>query len=322
MGIKKDLTGKIFGRLTVIEQDMEKYAEKHQVFWKCQCICGNYKSIRTYDLTGGKIQSCGCLRNERVREAVGSKLEGKRFGRLIVLKQVESIREDSGMLRTAWFCKCDCGNKVIVKTINLKAGDTKSCGCLNLDRLKEKRKDLTGMRFGKLIPFEIDEEKMKNRKEHDTRAYWKCKCDCGNITTVSSSLLIQGSTMSCGCICSHGEVLIANALNSQSEWVYEKEKTFDDLLGNDQKTKLRFDFAIYENNELLFLIEFQGKQHFEPVDFFGGEERFLLQKEYDKKKEDYCLKNKIPLIIIRYDEDKKINLNFIKEKYYESKALY
>ena len=29
MGIKKDLTGKIFGRLTVIEQDMEKYAEKH-----------------------------------------------------------------------------------------------------------------------------------------------------------------------------------------------------------------------------------------------------------------------------------------------------
>ena len=81
---KKDLIGQTFNRLTVIEQDMEKYAEKHEVFWKCQCECGNYKSIRTHDLTSGKIQSCGCLRNEKVREAVGNKLEGKRFGRFFL----------------------------------------------------------------------------------------------------------------------------------------------------------------------------------------------------------------------------------------------
>lgn len=192
MSTKKNLVGQKYNRLTVLEQDMEKYAEKHEVFWKCQCDCGNFKSVRTYDLTHGKTKSCGCLRNEKVREAIGNKLEGQQFGKLTVLKQVDSILEDSGQLRTAWLCRCDCGEEVIVKTINLKSGDTKSCGCWNLEKLSSKKKNLTNIRFGKLIPFEIDNEKMTNRKDYDTKAYWKCRCDCGSICTVSSNNLIQG----------------------------------------------------------------------------------------------------------------------------------
>lgn len=319
MPAKKDLTGQTFGRLFVIEQDMEKYAEKHEVFWKCRCICGNFKSVRTYDLTHGKTLSCGCLRNEKVREAIGNKISGQRFGRLTVIKQVDSIKEDSGMIRTAWLCKCDCGNEVVVKTINLKSGDTKSCGCLNLDSLSERKKDLTNIRFGKLIPFEIDSEKMKERKEYDTRAYWKCKCDCGNICTVSSNNLIQGKTASCGCEKSYGEIQIVEALK-RSDWVYKREYWFSDLRGDN--LPLRFDFAIFKNNDLLFLIEFQGEQHFYPNEFFGGIEQFNKQQDYDKRKVDYCNDNHIPLIIIPYQDKDKITLEYIKEKYYDSKEIH
>lgn len=53
-------------------------------------------------------------------------LTGKKFGRLIVLKRAENKGT-----KTAWLCKCDCGNEKIVSGDKLKTGNTKSCGCLN-----------------------------------------------------------------------------------------------------------------------------------------------------------------------------------------------
>lgn len=52
-------------------------------------------------------------------------LIGKRFGRLVVIKETSNIGR-----WTAWICKCDCGKEVVVKTHELQLGDTKSCGCL------------------------------------------------------------------------------------------------------------------------------------------------------------------------------------------------
>lgn len=53
-------------------------------------------------------------------------LTGKRFGRLTVLARAGS---DSGKNAT-WFCRCDCGNEVVVVGSNMRCGDTRSCGCL------------------------------------------------------------------------------------------------------------------------------------------------------------------------------------------------
>lgn len=52
-------------------------------------------------------------------------LVGNRYGRLLVV----SAAENDGRW-TQWLCKCDCGKQVIVKTLNLRSGDTQSCGCL------------------------------------------------------------------------------------------------------------------------------------------------------------------------------------------------
>lgn len=79
---------------------------------------------------------------------------------------------------------------------------------------------------------------------------------------------------------------------------------------------LPFDFAIWINGKL-YLIEYQGRQHFQPIDFFGGEKRFEELQKNDNIKKQYCIENKIPLIYFNYnqqkDEIESILLQFIKE---------
>src|SRR5262249_52513116 len=58
---------------------------------------------------------------------------GDSFGRLTVTRKGRPT--PTGQSR--WWCKCICGNVLMVKAIRLKYGDTKSCGCLQKDRARE-----------------------------------------------------------------------------------------------------------------------------------------------------------------------------------------
>lgn len=58
----EDITGKKYGKLTVIEQSGK---DKHNnILWKCQCECGNVTSVSGYRLRNGVVKSCGCFRKE------------------------------------------------------------------------------------------------------------------------------------------------------------------------------------------------------------------------------------------------------------------
>ena len=57
-------------RWTVIEKSKEK-----KYYWLCKCDCGTTKSIHPSHLMKGTSKSCGCLRNERIREVCGTHLE-------------------------------------------------------------------------------------------------------------------------------------------------------------------------------------------------------------------------------------------------------
>ena len=69
---------------------------------------------------------------------------------------------------------------------------------------------------------------------------------------------------------------------------------------------LRFDFFLPETNTL---IEYDGRQHFESVDIWGGEDALLKRKINDEIKNNYCIKNRIPLLRISYLEDVNTKLN-------------
>ena len=58
-----------------------------------------------------------------------------------------------------------------------------------------KAKDLTGMKFGRLVVISLNEEVSKQKK----RAYWNCKCECGNEKVIGAGSLRNGATTSCGC---------------------------------------------------------------------------------------------------------------------------
>lgn len=58
-----DLTGKKFGRLTVIKKSKNKYKDK-QIMWICRCDCGEKIEVIGNSLVRGNTKSCGCLRKE------------------------------------------------------------------------------------------------------------------------------------------------------------------------------------------------------------------------------------------------------------------
>ena len=61
-----------------------------------------------------------------------------------------------------------------------------------------------------------------------------------------------------------------------------------------------FDFAIIVKGSVKCFIEYDGKQHFEPVSYFGGRTEFVKRQALDKEKDDHCKSKKIQLIRVPY----------------------
>ena len=131
-----DLKGQRFGRLLVVEQTDRR--SSGNVVWKCLCNCGSETFASSNNLRSSNrkkaARSCGCLRRDKVVKAAKKRalnLVGKRYGRLIVTKRLRKRKR--GLI--LWRCECDCGAITEVTTQTLRSGDTKSCGCLYMERI-------------------------------------------------------------------------------------------------------------------------------------------------------------------------------------------
>ena len=213
-------------------------------------------------------------------------LTGKKFGKLAPLYYIKGGK---------WHCKCDCGNECDVDTRNLNSNHTQSCGCL----VKEKATN----NAINMIDYEDDNFKVLERDGSSPQgiAYWKCLCKhCGNIFTTKGSNIRSVGIQSCGCQHSKGEQKITKMLIDEG-CTFSTQYTFPDLIGVGGG-RLRFDFAIFLNNQLDCLIEYNGLQHYEKPQGKWGEEWEKLI-ENDKRKKEYCKKHWITLKIIKYDQD-------------------
>ena len=101
------------------------------------------------------------------------------------------------------------------------------------------------------------------------------------------------------CKNSKGQDKIKNIL-SKKNIDFESEKKFDDCYN---QRKLPFDFYLPDKN---IIIEYDGEQHFRPIEIFGGKKTFEKLKINDKIKNNFCKKNNINLIRIPYYEYKNI----------------
>ena len=204
-----------------------------------------------------------------------------------------------------WLCECFCKNKTrrIINGNDLRSGHSKSCGCLKSEKTSlRKSKDITNKKFGFLTALYPTE------KRQQTNIVWHCLCDCGNECDISIMYLENGHTQSCGCLKSRGEEKIANLL-TQNNINFEREYTFKNFKLTGGGTP-RFDFAILDNNnKLLYLIEYQGEQHYKFKGNIFTEEKMLYTQKCDKEKEEYCNNNHIPIIYIPYTKYNTLTIN-------------
>jgi hypothetical protein len=105
---------------------------------------------------------------------------------------------------------------------------------------------------------------------------------------------------------SKGEDKIIKLLNS-ARVRYDREITVPRLTGK-KGVPLRFDFGIYKNNQLIILIEFDGEQHFHYTSHFNKTKSdFIYRCGCDRKKNEWALKNNIPLYRIPFWEIENVN---------------
>lgn len=128
---------------------------------------------------------------------------------------------------------------------------------------------------------------------------WSKKClirhNCGKIFSTQPRYLFHHSHCPCLNIVSKGENKIKKFLQ-QNNIEYEEQKRLEGL------KKAPYDFYLPKYN---LLIEFQGRQHYEPVTSFGGEKQFIIQQEIDERKRKIAKEQNFKLLCISY---KDINL--------------
>lgn len=112
---------------------------------------------------------------------------------------------------------------------------------------------------------------------------------------------------------SRGEIKIEDVLN-MAELNFKEEYIFPDLIATSGKP-LRFDFCVLDDEgQIDFLIEYQGAQHYEARQKFGGWAGLRKQQYNDMKKREYCKKHGYKLVIIPYWEENLISYDYIMRK--------
>jgi hypothetical protein len=130
----QDITGRVFGKLTVLFYAGRK-SGKYSL-WHCRCECGKERTCVSSQLTLGQTNTClSCFRHrpKAKRRTDFVDFAGKTFGRLTVIEIDRHVKTSLGS-RTFWKCRCSCGETAVVRGDNLKSGKTESCGCLNVSK--------------------------------------------------------------------------------------------------------------------------------------------------------------------------------------------
>ena len=199
---------------------------------------------------------------------------------------------------TGYKCECIlCGNVKTYRKSNIEQGP--GCHeCTGSDGGRGYRKWSIGDKFNYVT---IIGESITKRD-----GYAMGQCQCGTVREFFIKDLRDNNIMSCGCFnkskgeCLIEDILIANEIEFKSQYCIKEFSSY-----------ALFDFALFQNGQLIGLLEYDGEQHFKPIEHFGGEEKFKIQQERDQRKNNYCLKNNIHLERIPYTDYKKIDLQYL-----------
>lgn len=265
------------------------------ILHKCK-YCGKEWLIRPSDILKGKgCRECSCKRcGERLRKSHSQYVDELSEINTNIIPIEDYINTDTAILHK---CKV-CGHIWSIKPNHTLSGHgCPMCGFKNNADAKRKTHDDY---VKELLIINSDVEVLEEYVNYNTRILHKCKI-CGYEWPIDPGHTLRGQ----GCpICnqSHGEREISQWLRNHLIDHIPQYK-FEDCR---DKLELPFDFYIPEFN---ICIEYDGLQHFEPIDLFGGEESLKITQQHDNIKTNYCKENQIVLIRIAYNQNISEELN-------------
>lgn len=252
-------------------------------------LCGKEYDIRPdMFLKGSRCVGCTHKVRERFEREIGDTYE--------LLEDAEYLTRKYDVRHKV------CGKRFNAQLSHLIYGETNCPHCANLYimsdyEFKSRVFEKVGDEYTFLEPFVNMRTHIKVR--HNT---------CGYEYKVTPGAFFADKGCA-KCWVSSGEESVVNTLSAEGI-AYERERVFDYL------RRKRFDFFLPEHS---IAIEYDGAQHYRPVDFFGGEEALKRTQESDATKNDFCEYMGIDLLRIPYWEYD--NINEIVTNFIESTAI-
>jgi len=297
-------TEKFIKKSKIIHGDKYDYSlvETDGIFNKVKIICpihGFFEQSPNAHLRGYNCQKCGHLKTSRKKTSNTEKFIKK-------AKEIHGDKYDYSLVeyksaKTKVKIVCSI-HGVFEQMPTIHTHKTNRSGCLICAGTKKrtteefivKAKETHGDRYDySLVKYIRNNTRVKIIcKKHGifTQTPYKHTSMCRGCPTCKSS---------------KGELKIFNYLKKYNIY-FKTQYSFKDCKNSQT---LYFDFYLPNHN---LCIEYDGIQHFKPIERFGGENEFKLTQLRDEIKNDYCNKNGIKLLRIKYDEDiiKKLEYNF------------
>lgn len=293
----------------VIEIDVNTdYKQQHPNFfgslgyndyfeWKCS-NCGTVHVETEYRNFQRRKIKCSCQYNLARCKEVDNKLKQVNYSFLYQEDNAFSTNKSGTLnLKKPILVKCLSCGKISKEFYYNILKDHKKCNCRED---KKFTRNISAEEFIQKWPelnqrnFELLDDTFLGR---NNKYHIRCK-NCGREDIKWGITLID--SIVCCKYCDNGgsknEQLISMLLDKKNiHYIREYAVIYN---GHNH----RFDFYLPEKQTM---IEYNGQQHYKPIDFFGGEEQFKLRQDRDKEKQQFCEENNLKLIIFNYKQTSK-----------------
>lgn len=277
----------------------EEY-ENSKTKMKLQCGCGNVFETNFSAFKRGSKRQCNeCGYENKNKAQTLTYQEIRHFVEIESNSNCKLLsREYIGDKQKLSF-KCKCGSKFTTTFNAFKGKNKRQCNTCGHNTLSNKLK-ISFAEVKQFIETESDSGCILLSKDYKgNKSKLEIQCECGDKFTTTFNKFKSKYKRQCnGCSASKGEIRALKWLNSKNIHNIMHYK-FDDCRSINL---LPFDFYLPYHN---LLVEYDGEQHFMPVDFGGKGEEWALEQhlavvERDNIKNQYCKDNSIPLLRIPY----------------------
>lgn len=299
----KALIGKTFDCLTVLDIVPDYISPKgsHIKRFKCKCSCGKIIVVNKCDLLQGKTKSCGHLQNTRGLLKDYPKAMAKYD--YVRNKDVDLNKITAASNKKLWWkcSKCHHSWKACVRT---QTRGNHNCPYCSNNKVYPGQNDLQ-TKFPYIVKtyWDFDKNTIQPNKVapfSGKHAWWKCPICKHSWNAIISNVTCNNSRCAY-CYQSNGEQIVFNTLMR----LHVNFKAQVKLPGLKDKSSLRCDFVIYnKNNKPVYIIEYNGIQHYQPVDAFSDgispEHAMKVTQYHDSLKMKYALKHMLGFMAITY----------------------